>query len=67
MPIVRLVQSPTGNCRYCGQNAGFLWKQHRPCRDLHSTAIQEMTHLPTQAASAHSFKEVLATSKIGTL
>ena len=57
MPIVRLVQSPIGNCRYCSQNAGFLWKQHRPCRDLHSTAIQEMTQLPTQAASAHSFKE----------
>ena len=46
-----------GTCRYCDQNAGFLWKQHCPCRDLHSTAIQEMTQLPTQAASTHSFKE----------
>ena len=37
-------------CRYCGQNAGFLRKQHGQCRDLHATGIQEMTQLAAQAA-----------------
>ena len=46
-----------GTCRYCGQNAGFLRKQHSPCRDLHTTGIQEMTQLAAQAASAHTFNE----------
>ena len=27
-----LLQSLTGTCRYCGQKAGFLPKQHSPCR-----------------------------------
>ena len=46
-----------GMCRYCNQNAGFLRKQRRQCRDLRSTGIQEMTQLAAQAASAHTFKE----------
>ena len=46
-----------GMCRYCGQNAGFLRKQHSPCRDLHTTGIQEMTQLAAQATSAHTFNE----------
>ena len=46
-----------GMCRYCNQNAGFLRKQHRQCRDLRSTGIQEMVQLAAQAASAHTFKE----------
>ena len=46
-----------GMCRYCGQNAGFLRKQHSPCRDLHTTGIQEMTQLAAQTASAHTFNE----------
>ena len=39
-----------GTCRYCGQNASFLRKQHGPCRDLHTTSTQEMTQLAAQAA-----------------
>ena len=31
-----------GMCRYSNQNAGFLRKQHRQCRDLHTAGIQEM-------------------------
>ena len=38
-----------GTCRYCNQNAGFLRKQHGPCRDLHTQGIQEMTQLAAQA------------------
>ena len=48
---------PPGTCRYCNQNAGFLRKQHRQCRDLRSTGIQEMTQLATQAAGTTGFNE----------
>ena len=46
-----------GTCRYCGQNAGFLRKQHGQCRDLHATGIQEMTQLAAQAAGTAGFNE----------
>ena len=46
-----------GTCRYCGQNAGFLRKQHRPCRDLHAAGFAEMTKLSAQAAGTHTFNE----------
>ena len=46
-----------GMCRYCGQNPGFLRKQHSQCRDLHTTGTQEMTNLAAQAAAVHTFNE----------
>ena len=46
-----------GKCSYSQQPAGFLRKQHDPCRDLHTEGIQEMTTLAAQAASAHTFNE----------
>ena len=46
-----------GTCRYCGQNAGFLRKQHGQCRDLYTTGIQEITHLAAQAAGTAGFNE----------
>ena len=46
-----------GTCRYCNQSAGFLRKQHGPCRDLHTAGIQEMTQLAAQAAGTSSFNE----------
>ena len=39
-----------GTCRYCGQNAGFLRKQHGHCRDLHAQGVQEMTQLVAEVA-----------------
>ena len=51
-------------CRYCGQNAGFLRKQHGPCRDLHATGIQEMTQLAAQAAGTTGFNEVALLSTL---
>ena len=52
-----LLQFLNGTCRYRGQKAGFLRKQHSPCHDLHTAGIQEMTQLAAQAASAHTFNE----------
>ena len=51
-------------CRYCGQNAGFLRKQHGQCRDLHATGIQEMTQLAAQAAGTSSFNETALRSTL---
>ena len=66
MPLHRLLQSLSGTCRYCGQPAGFLQTQHRPCRDLHTTGIQEMTQLAAQAA-AHSFNEATLRQTLGAI
>ena len=57
MPLNKILQSLKGQCRYCGQNAGFLRGQHSPCRDLHASGYQEMVQLAAQAASAHTFNE----------
>ena len=58
MPLSNFIQSLSGTCRYCGQNAGFLRKQHGQCRDLHASGYQEMVQLAAQAAAAHTFNEV---------
>ena len=47
-----------GTCRYCGQNAGFLRRQHGQCRDLHEEGMQEMTQLAAQAAGSPGFSEI---------
>ena len=53
-----------GTCRYCGQNAGFLRKQHGQCRELHAKGIQEMTQLAAQAAGTSSFNETALRSTL---
>ena len=53
-----------GTRRYCGQNAGFLRKQHGQCRELHATGIQEMTQLVTQAAGTVGFNETALRSTL---
>ena len=53
-----------GTCRYCGQNAGFLQKQHGQCRDLHAAGMQEMTQLAAQAAGTSSFNETAIRSTL---
>ena len=46
-----------GICRYCGQNAGLLRKQHGQCSNLHTFGIQEMVGVATQAATTHTLNE----------
>ena len=53
-----------GTCRYCGQKAGFLRKQHGQCRNLHATGIQEMTKLAAQAAGTNEFSETALRSTL---
>ena len=46
-----------GACRYCGQDAGFLRKQHGECRDRHRAGIEEMVNLVAQSAGTDNFNE----------
>ena len=51
-------------CRYCGQKAGFLRKQHGQCRDLHATGIREVTQLAAQAAGTSGFSRTALRSTL---
>ena len=46
-----------GNCRFCGEKAGFLRRQHGQCKDRHQTGIQEMIELAAQSAGTPNFSE----------
>ena len=46
-----------GVCRYCGQNAGFLRKQHAQCRDQRRAGMEEMVKLVAQSAGTDNFNE----------
>ena len=57
MPLAQLLQSMRGRCRYCGQQAGVLQRDHQECQDIHQTSWQQMVSLVTQAAADHTFNE----------
>ena len=46
-----------GNCRYCGQNAGFLRRSHRDCDDAYKTGRERMVALVAEAAGQPDFNE----------
>ena len=54
-------------CKYCGQNAGFLRKQHGQCRELHEEGMQEMTQLAAQAAGSPGFSEIALRQTLGAI
>ena len=39
-----------GNCKYCGQSAGFLRSQHKECADRHESAARSIKALCVDAA-----------------
>lgn len=39
-----------GNCKYCGQPAGFLRRQHKECAAKHDQGWRKMIDLAQQAA-----------------
>ncbi len=64
MPLHRFLQSVSGTCRHCGQNASFLRKQHGQCRQTHQSGMNEMTQLAAQAAGTSSFNETALRSTL---
>ena len=65
--INKLLSFLNGACRYCNQSAGFLRKQHGPCRDLHAQGIREMTELAAQAAGTTGFNEAALRNTLGAI
>ncbi len=46
-----------GNCRHCGEKAGFLRSAHRECQDLKDRGWEEMVAVAAQAAGSPSFSQ----------
>ena len=61
-----------GNCKYCGQSAGFLRSQHKECADRHESAARSIKALCVDAALhgagldglSGRIREVAATGRI---
>ena len=67
MPLSNLIQPLSGTCRYCGQRAGILKRDHPGCLQNHQAGIQEMIQLAAQAAGAHTFNEAALRQTLGTI
>ncbi len=46
-----------GDCRYCGQKAGFLRSKHKECESTYQAGRQRMVALVAQAAGRSNFSE----------
>ena len=46
-----------GNCKLCGEKAGFLRKVHGECDSIRANGLQEMTDMAAQAVMARGTKE----------
>ena len=67
MPLSKILQSLRSQCRYCGQQASILQRDHRECRQTHQTGIHEMTQLAAQAAGSHTFNEAALRQTLGAI
>ncbi len=57
MPLTNLLKSAAGTCRYCGQKAGILSRDHSECSRIHQAGWNEMVELAAQAARSRQFDE----------
>ena len=46
-----------GNCRLCGEKAGFLRRLHSQCDSIRANGLQEMSELAARAVSAPGIRE----------
>ena len=53
-----------GDCRYCGQKAGFLRGKHKECESTHQAGRQQMVALVAQAAGQAHFNEAALHAKL---
>ena len=54
-------------CRYCGQQAGILRRDHRECQQTHQEGFAEMTQLAAQATSGHTFNQFTLWQALGAI
>ena len=46
-----------GNCKLCGEKAGFLRKVHGECNSIRAKGLQEMTDMAAQAVMVRNSRE----------
>ena len=46
-----------GNCRHCGEKAGFLRKEHGGCKELHQSGWDEMVAVAMAEAESPAFSQ----------
>ena len=57
MPLLQLLQSLRGQCKYCGKQVGLFERRHSECQQAHQAGWKEMVSLAAQAATNHTFNE----------
>ena len=57
MPLSNFLKSAAGTCRYCGNKAGVLTRDHPECRRTFDSGWSQMVGLATAAARSHDFDE----------
>ena len=55
--LANLIRPADGTCRYCGQKAGVLTRDHPDCRRTYDIGFQEMVNPAAETARTHSFDE----------
>ena len=45
-----------GDCKYCGQKAGFMRGKHKECESTYQGGRQRMVALVAEAASRSNFR-----------
>ena len=51
------MRSAAETCRYCGNKAGLIAREHPQCRQTHDAGFQEMVNLSAEAAGSRDFDE----------
>ena len=57
MPLSNLLRTAAGTCRYGGNKAGLIARDHPECRRTYDAGFQEMVNLGADAARTYAFDE----------
>ena len=57
MPLSNLLRAAADTCRYCGNKASLLNRNHPDCRRARQAGWQEMVNLADADARTHNFNE----------
>ena len=65
MPLTNLLRTAAGTCRYCGERAGLLTRDHPECRRTFDAGWNRMVGLAAEAAKTHQFNNNSLRRKAG--
>ena len=57
MSFANLLRSAAGTCRYCGNKAGVLTRDHPECRRTFDVGWNRMVEIAADAVRYHAFDE----------